>query len=161
MSKNSPIYSSLDVANAFLELAKAEIDRDPSKQFYLTHLKLQRLVYFAQIISLLATDCPIHDDSTYAWDYMPFSIELYRKIKQFGAREFTLDNMKMAEVFSHACELDDDAKEIVKAVWKRLRYIDPYEFAEMFWERETAWKVMRMKRPYGLITYELMIKQKC
>lgn len=161
MSKNSPIYSSLDVANAFLELAKAETDCDPSLDFHLTHLKLQRLVYFAQIISLLFTGCPIHDDSTYAWDYGPFSIELYRKIKQFGAREFTLDNMKMAEVFSQARELDDDTKKIVKEVWKRLKYTDPYQFAEMFWERVTAWKVMRMTRPYGLITYEMMIKQKC
>ena len=85
----------------------------------------------------------------------------YIIIKQFGSCEFTLHNLKMAEIFSYARELDNDAKEIVKVVWKRLKYTGPYEFAEMFWEKETAWKVMRMTRPYGLITYELMIKQKC
>lgn len=161
LKDNSTNQTSLDVAYEFLSLAKFDHEVDQSCQFFLTHLKLQKMVYFAQIISLIVENKPIHNDKTYAWDYGPFAYNLFKQIKKFGSREFTLDNVKMAEAFEGAKLLDDNSRKIVKDIWDKLKYADPNKMTELFWEKDSAWKVTRMNNPGSLITYSLMLKQKC
>lgn len=158
---NSTNQTSLDIAYEFLSLAKFEHDADQSCQFFLTHLKLQKMVYFAQIVSLMVENKPIHNDMTYAWEYGPFAYNLFNQIKEFGSREFTLDNVKMAEAFKRVKLLDDNSRKIVKAIWNNLKHADPDRMTELFWKRDSAWKVTRMNNPGGLITHSLMIKQRC
>lgn len=163
MEANEGFWSgrpALDVAAAFLRLAKAETDVKPSLQFHLTHMKLQKLVYYAQLVSMCWRHRPIHDDNTYAWQYGPVCRELYRKIKQFGRNEFSLDDVRMAEVFKDAKPLDGDSQQIVQKVWDRLKNASAYRLSELTHRPFSAWAITYEQLPYGEIPLARMVAQR-
>ena len=69
--------SAIDVANYFLVL----VDRDEGDS--ITHLKLQKLIYFAQGTSLALTGNLLFDESLKAWDHGPVSSSVYSHYKIF------------------------------------------------------------------------------
>ena len=152
-------YHALDIANAFLRLAKEETDSDPSLQFHLTNMKLQKLVYYAQLIMLRYRERPIHCDNTHAWQYGPVCPKFYRKIKAFGPREFSLDDTQMAEVFRDAKPLDEESMEVVRLVWTKLKEASAYQLSELTHRPYSAWAITYETNRYGIIPIERMIAQ--
>jgi len=69
--------SALEIANYFLVL----IDRDEGDS--LTHLKLQKLIYFAQGTSLAFTGNLLFDEALKAWEHGPVSSSVYSYYKIF------------------------------------------------------------------------------
>lgn len=47
-------------------------------------LKLQKLLYYTQAISLVKFNVPAFDDKIEAWDYGPVIREIYDKYKEYG-----------------------------------------------------------------------------
>lgn len=72
-------YSALAVANAFIERAKQSNIRD------LTHMKLQKLVYFAHAWTLAITGKPLLDESVMAWKFGPVIPSLYTEFRKYGS----------------------------------------------------------------------------
>lgn len=157
--KDTCNYHALDVAAAFLRLAQDETRRDPSLQFHLTNMKLQKLVYYAQLIMLRYRNHPIHCDNTHAWQYGPVCPTFYRKIKKFGSREFSLDDTQMAEVFRDAKPLDNEAMEVVRLVWEKLKDASAYRLSELTHRPHSAWAITYEMDQYGIIPVERMIAQ--
>jgi uncharacterized phage-associated protein len=85
-----------DVANYFL--AKS----DPEIGDLISHLKLQKLTYYAQGFSLAILGTPIFQEKIEAWDHGPVVPELYHEFKKNGSNPiFTdLDISKAKEPFS-------------------------------------------------------------
>lgn len=68
----------LVAANAVIRFAKAaELD--------ITHLKLQKILYFAYAIYLIEQDDRLFDAEFEAWQYGPVVRELYSELKSFGS----------------------------------------------------------------------------
>lgn len=67
-----------DVADYFL----AQFDNDSGE--LITNLKLQKLVYYAQGISLGLTGQPLFEAKIEAWEHGPVVLELYQRFKDFG-----------------------------------------------------------------------------
>ncbi|MCO6558452.1 MAG: DUF4065 domain-containing protein [Bifidobacterium sp.] len=68
----------LDIANMFIiKYGKKE---------YLTNLKLNKLVYYAQAESLKATGKTLFDDHIEAWEYGPVERSVYNAFKGYGKR---------------------------------------------------------------------------
>lgn len=76
-------YSSLEIANAFLDIAKQNSCSD------VTPMKLQKLVYFAQGWHLGVTNTPLIDEQIEAWKYGPVVPNLYQAAKKFGNKPIT------------------------------------------------------------------------
>ena len=70
--------SALDIAKYFLIL----VDRDEGDA--MTHLKLQKLIYFAQGVSLACTDTLLFDEPMMAWPHGPVSSSVYSHYKIFA-----------------------------------------------------------------------------
>lgn len=68
-------YTANDIANWFL----VTIDREAGET--LSHLKLQKLVYYAQVWSLALFDKPLFDEDFEAWTYGPALPSLYQRFK--------------------------------------------------------------------------------
>ena len=68
-----------DVANYFLSLANPEVGDA------ITHLKLQKLCYYAQGFSLALNDKPLFDDRIEAWQHGPVAPALYAVYRNHGA----------------------------------------------------------------------------
>lgn len=72
-------YSAYAVANAFIDLARA--GRIPQ----LTPMKLQKLMYFAQVWRLRQRGAPLLDDWFSRWQYGPVIPAIYHEFKALGA----------------------------------------------------------------------------
>ena len=72
-------FNAFDVANYFLALAD-----DESGEF-ISNLKLQKLVYYAQGFHLAMYEKPLYNDIIEAWEHGPVIPILYHHYKEHGA----------------------------------------------------------------------------
>lgn len=72
------INTAIPIANWFL----ASIDRDAGES--LTHLKLQKLVYYAQAWALARLNHPLFQEDLEAWTHGPVAPSVYEKFKDYG-----------------------------------------------------------------------------
>jgi uncharacterized phage-associated protein len=73
-----PPYSAVDVAKRIL----AGIDREAGDS--ITHLKLQKLVYYAQAWSLALRGRPLFAEEMQAWPQGPVAVSVYRAYAGYG-----------------------------------------------------------------------------
>jgi uncharacterized phage-associated protein len=72
-----PLLSCFDIANYFISLAN-------ETGSFISNLKLQKLVYYAQAWHLALYDEPLFADDFQAWVHGPVIPSLYQKYKSFG-----------------------------------------------------------------------------
>jgi uncharacterized phage-associated protein len=70
--------TAIDIANWFL----ASIDREAGDS--ITHLKLQKLVYYAQAWALAQLDKPLFEEDLEAWTHGPVAPSLFEQFKESG-----------------------------------------------------------------------------
>ena len=70
----------LDVAHFLIKEENRKIEGS------MTNLRLNKLLYFAQVISMLEHGQPLFDDDFAAWDLGPVIPSIYRCYKQYGDR---------------------------------------------------------------------------
>lgn len=111
-------FKAIDFANWFLwynELQKiqqsSDFDNDDNYDVYegLTHLKIQKLLYFADGIALAVTDKPLFSEKIYAWPHGPVIKEVYDVLKANGRDEiaFDKDNLKTINEINNDSELSN------------------------------------------------------
>jgi uncharacterized phage-associated protein len=86
----APKYSAFDIANYFI--FKADSEQNEEEHEFLSNLKLQKLVYYAQGLHLAEYGTPLFDDEIYAWQYGPVIPKLYHEYKQYGAGHIPADS---------------------------------------------------------------------
>lgn len=74
----SPAYSANEIAAWFL----GNIDREAGDS--ITHLKLQKLVYYAQAWSLALRDTPLFEEDLQAWAHGPVAESVYQTYRGSG-----------------------------------------------------------------------------
>jgi len=75
---NSYDYKATDIANWFL----CHIDRDAGDS--ITHLKLQKLLYYAQAWCIVLSGKSLFEDDFEAWSHGPVLPGIYHDYKHFG-----------------------------------------------------------------------------
>jgi len=98
-----------DVANYILELSREE--SEDGEYELISHMKLQKLVYFCQGFALSFLNKPLFSEPIEAWEHGPVCPTLYHLLKGYGASPITsiADPQKIA--------LDDNEKLLVKMVY--------------------------------------------
>jgi len=108
MSKEAK-YSALQIAEWFLNYNRKQMNEEDAE--YITNLKLQKLLYYAQGCYLALTDNPLFKEDILAWEHGPVVNEVYQKYKINGARGIQYD-----EKF---CEnIDEQTQNILKQVYE-------------------------------------------
>lgn len=120
-----------DVADWFL----ARVDEEGGE---LTHLKLQKLLYYAQAWSLALLDRPIFSEDFEAWAHGPVLQSIWRDYRTFG-----WEPLPVPEEYD---EFDDDTEELLEAV---LGAYGEYsgKLLEKMTHRETPWLKARGDLP--------------
>lgn len=95
------------------------------KDYGVSNLKLQKLLYFGQAFFLI-NDCPpCFDEKIEAWDFGPVVPEIYREYKRYGGMDIpTIDyyvkfdkkNIWNTERIYYEDIISDDDKEMIQAV---------------------------------------------
>ncbi len=122
-------YSPLAIANAFIERADRPLD----------HLTLQKLVYYAQGCAL-ADGLTLTNEQPQVWKLGPVFPSLYSELKYRGAKP--LSEPEEEGFFGEPPfpdPDDDEARRIIKEVWKRYRNYTGMQLSDRTHRRGTPW----------------------
>ncbi len=113
--------SPVDVANAILRLAAIEDEPDP-----LTHLRLQKLMYYVQAWSLANRKRPAFVGRIEAWAHGPVVKELYSKLAKYGNQPIPFN--ALCEEASPLSAADSD---FVASVWNAYKGFTAFALRQM------------------------------
>ncbi|MFE4710845.1 Panacea domain-containing protein [Paenibacillus sp. NPDC056722] len=131
------------------DVAKFFINKSQTAGFPITHLKLQKLCYYAQAWNLtLSNDHnPLFRNEFQAWVHGPVNPDLYREFKHYGWNSI---EKKYADVKFQPNELW-----ILNEVWKVYGHLDA-KFLETLTHNETPWLNARKGLPEGMPSERLI-----
>jgi len=140
-----PPYSSIAVANYFLELGEREGRK-------LTPMQLQKLVYFAHGWHLALKDKPLVQDPIEAWAYGPVVPDLYHALKAYGSGAVTsrLRQFRMGDGQLHVSKptvTDPDTQRFLERIWKVYGHLSAVQLSAMTHRPNTPWTKVRLANP--------------
>src|SRR4051812_40137322 len=103
--KESFGYSALDIARWFINATDRESGDD------ITHLKVQKLVYYAQAWSLAYFDRPLFDEDMQAWAHGPVAPTVWEQFKGLGFSSIPEQRVRR--------KIDGDAARLLAAVQRK------------------------------------------
>ncbi len=126
------------VANEFINIANA----DKSE---LTNMKLVKLMYVAQGLSLSILERPIFkDDQIEAWKYGPVVPSIYHEFKHFKSKPITSKSVTLDNKWENSFEpelTDEDDKKIVKLTWNLYKNTSAKDLASSTHRPGTPWSL--------------------
>lgn len=127
------LYTPMDIANWFL----AAVDRDAGDS--ITHLKLQKLVYYAQAWSLALREQELFVEEFEAWTHGPVLRSLYNEFREHGWQALPPPRDWETEIDEDTVTLLDEVYNVYGAMHaKRL---------EVLTHSEAPWKDARGNLP--------------
>lgn len=121
----------IDVAKYLVKLAESGDEPDP-----LTHLRLQKLLYYVQGWSLALRNKPIFDERIEAWAHGPVVRSLYPRLRKFGYGAISSAD------FGGRLTLSEEEQDHIVAVWNAYRGFSATSLREMT-HKEAPWKDAR------------------
>ena len=128
-SVNSPFTfgeSALNIAKWFISYNNAQEDTD-----FLTDLKLQKLLYYAQGISIKYTGKTLFNEKIVAWKHGPVVKEVYDVYKKFGREPIKED--------IESISINGDVEVILKDVYEEYGQFSAGKLVDMT-HNESPWK---------------------
>lgn len=110
----------------------------PGTECSITHLKLQKLVYYAQAYHLATLNKALFDDDIEAWVHGPVCRSLYLEYSECGSREiFHVQKVKIGEIPA-------ETRKILDTVWDVYGSLSGPQL-EYLTHKEDPWKSARKK----------------
>jgi len=101
----------IDVANYILEISRD--DSGDGEYELISHMKLQKLVYFCQGYSLALFNKPLFPETIEAWEHGPVCPKLYKILKAYGSSPIT------AVVDPDKIKLEESEKQLINMVYSK------------------------------------------
>lgn len=136
--------TAIHVANYFIQLAAAEIERE-----FLTHLQIQKLLYYAQGWSLALRNKPMFDSPIKAWPHGPVTPDVYFHLKSWRGNPITADPGRLDVAL-----LDSEDQYFTRTVWNQYKKFSAIKLRQKT-HAERPWKETR---PKNIISHETMKK---
>lgn len=133
------MYSSLYIANKFIEVAK-ESDK------YLTPMQLIKLVYIAHGWSMALNDKELVAEDVIAWKYGPVIPNLYREIKSYRSNNIT----KKINT-SDNLDIKSDDVDLIREVYRKYGKFNGLELSAITHKKGTPWSKTWERSPWGVI----------
>lgn len=137
-------YPAEKVANALMELAA----RDGR---LLTHLQLQKLVYFAHGLSLGLTGRRLVSNNFHAWEHGPVAPQLYNKLKAFDDAPVT----RPLEDPLPEVPLDAEARAVIERTYAAYGAMNGWQLTAISHLAGSPWAQTDEREKYGLIPDDL------
>ena len=129
-----------DIAKYFLVQTK---DDDEN---YISHLKLQKLVYYAQGFHLAIYDTPLFPEPIEAWTHGPVVDGLYQEYKEYNSKPIPCPEDIDPLIY------DSQTKDLLDDIYKVFGQYSGWKLREMT-HREPPWK---NTLPRGIITHDAL-----
>lgn len=102
--------------NDALDVSSYIINYCTKRDYLMSNLKLQKILYFSQAYFLLSKHEPCFDDTIEAWDIGPVIPAAYKEYKKYGSGNIWIMNHCLEEDCYNDIILDDDKKLICAVV---------------------------------------------
>jgi uncharacterized phage-associated protein len=125
------------------------IDKNASNPANLTHLKIQKLLYFAQGHHLAKFNAPLFEDDFQAWRYGPVVDRVYHQLKYYGGDviDTKLQDYsgpaKSSVPFAAAAAIDPDDRQtldFLEEIWPIYSPINPWGLVSMSNRDNGPWR---------------------
>ncbi len=120
-------YKAKDIAQWFVNRA---IDEMGNGGEYITNLKLQKLLYYAQGVHLALRGEPLFDDAIVKWNYGPVVLSVYHAYKQYSNN--SIDQ-------AQAVHIDPETESILEDVYREFGQFTAYRLMQMT-HNEVPWQ---------------------
>lgn len=127
---NKGKYNAIDIANWFLNENRKQMNFEDSE--FITNLKLQKLLYYAQGCYLAKKDESLIKEDFLAWEHGPVIRKIYDKFRAYGANGIQYEE-------DYDDNLDEDTKVLLKKVYNKFGQYTAWKLRDMT-HQETPWK---------------------
>ncbi|WP_181993425.1 Panacea domain-containing protein [Bifidobacterium longum] len=128
----------LDVANYFIANYGGGTE--------MTNLKLNKLVYFAQAVSLKQYGVPLFSDEIQAWSYGPVEPEVYHAFQKYGK-----DVVRHSE---GSCETSAQLGKVARKVMETYGELTAFDLVHISHREHGAWKSVYRPNESNAITHD-------
>jgi uncharacterized phage-associated protein len=126
----------LDIAKYFIARAYAD-----GREFGMTNMKVQKLLYYTQSIYLALQEEPLFSDDLQAWRYGPVCPKVYRFYQGFEAQQLPIPQ---AEDYIKIFSVEE--RQLLDEVWRYFGEYHAYLLSDMT-HQEFPWKKARKGLP--------------
>lgn len=132
---------SIDVANGIVDQYHSDVA--------LTNLKLNKLVYFSQVLSLKETGEPLFEDPIQAWSYGPVEPLVYYRFQKYGR-----DRIHAGETY----EQTEHSQAVIKRVMDRMGKMTAFDLVRLSHRDGGAWKRVYLPHENAEIAPETILE---
>jgi len=126
-----------EVARWFL--LRNDIEADFGDTDLITHLKLQKLLYYAQGIALAVFGKPIFDEDILAWKHGPVVLSVYEEYKECGSDPIEVIRTEDDDRILEAMEADESNRNVLEATFTNYGKYSAWHLRNMTHD-ERPWK---------------------
>lgn len=141
----------IEIANMFI--------RKHGDDVYLTNLKLNKLVYYAQVTALRKFNRVLFDDPIEAWQYGPVETGVYHVFSIYGSGRISRPAIVANPVKYTAREIKE-AEEIVDLTVKDYGELSAYDLVVFSHRKGSAWDRVFTQHENSLITSDVILSSK-
>lgn len=139
------MYETKAIANAIINKAAENNER-------ITHMKLQKLLYYTCGYYLASTDEPLIDRTFEAWDFGPVVPSIYHEFKHLGSKpilELATDIDWESEKYTPVAIPTENKRlnNILEFVWKNYGKYSGWQLSDMTHGEGSPWDVTRKANP--------------
>jgi uncharacterized phage-associated protein len=124
-------HTAAEIAKWFLAYNRTKINEEGGE--FISNLKLQKLLYYAQGCFLAITDSPLFAEPIIAWGHGPVVESVYLEYKENGANGIVFDDDFDFEAFT------DDENNLLIEVFDTFGQYSAWKLREMA-HNETPWQ---------------------
>ena len=110
----------------------------------ISHMKLQKLVYYTQVWHIAVFDEPIFEEDFQAWVHGPVLPSLYERYKSFQWRPVLRDDLDEGSLQALLCSFSSSIQEILADVITEYFHKDAFAL-EQSTHAEAPWQIARGK----------------
>jgi uncharacterized phage-associated protein len=126
-------YKAIDIAKTFLTFV------NPEYGDFLSNLKIQKLLYYAQGFSLALHQKPLFEEKIIAWQYGPVVEEVYQELREFS-------NGAIPQPENYSIDfLNEDEIDLLKEVYDVYGQFSATKLVEMTHD-EAPWKTTAIRK---------------
>lgn len=130
MKENDKTYTAQEIAEWFLNKNRIQMNFEDSE--YITNLKLQKLLYYAQGYYMALKNKPLFNEDFEAWEHGPVIRKIYNEYKSNGSK-----GIEYNEDFNVA--IDKETERILEKIYEEYGQYTAWKLRNMTHE-ESPWK---------------------
>lgn len=130
------MYPANQIASAFIEKAIKD-------KAYLTHMKLQKLIYISNGIHLALKGEPLINEPIETWDYGPVIHSVYQNYKMFGGTQISVNPF---ENMTSSIKLTDAAKKAIDDAWVVGKDVDGIQLSNWTHKDDSPWTAAKKEK---------------